>query len=99
MRNTIRETPLEADIARKHLPRATPIKAAASTPESGEHQPIIESGDRLGYRRIQAVGGQEADGLSGYGLGLNGAAQMLQRPLRREPQRQAGARRSSSHEF
>lgn len=99
MRNTIRETPLEADIARKHLPKATPIKAAASTPESGEHQPIIKSGDRLGYLRIQAMGGQEADGLSGYGLGLNGAAQMLQRPLRREPQRQAGARRSSSHEF
>jgi hypothetical protein len=45
MRNTIWETPLEGDIARKHLPGATPVKVAASTPESGEHQPIIESGD------------------------------------------------------
>lgn len=99
MKNTIRETPPEGDIARKQLPSATPVTAAASTPKSGEHQPIIESGDRLGYRLIEAVGGQEADGLSGYGMGLNGAAQMLQRPLRREPQRQAGARRSSSHEF
>lgn len=99
MRNTIRETLLSViSLGNTYLGQRR-YKAAASTPESGEHQPKIESGDRLGYRLIQAVGGQEADGLSGYGLGLNGATQMLQRPLRREPQRQAGARRSSSHEF
>lgn len=95
----MRETPLQRDISKKHLLRATPAKVAASTLESGDSQPIIELGNRLGVwsrPNCESSGSRRAKWIQ---LCLNVAMQMLQHPLHREPRHQAGTHRASSHEF